>query len=189
MHVMHVIPRCSQSITMWHWSPWDALPSICSVKPVLKWQKRWSCETNSWQRIWDKRTLQTSLTAFKTWAKQANCETIAVHCCLAIYFALLCESLQTPNSFPQTDSFAVLKIELTQKLRFSNLHFVIVWSVSTWCQLGCFHCHACSKKRSPLSERGPEEARAKGGSPEQRKCFRLQVSWCFLMTWSISVLK
>ena len=42
--------------------------------------------------------------------------------------------------------------------------------------LGVHICHACSKKRSPLSERGPEEARAKGGSPEQCKCFRPQVS-------------
>lgn len=142
-----------QSITMWHWSPWDALPSICSVKLVLirrRWQNRWNHTTNErcvvafvasetsehctqhfsankshrFQDLirsrgkWDIKAKQSALLSYK------DLQRLCIFVNLS--FAL------------QTDSI-VLKRSETQKLRFSNLHFVIVWSVSTWCQLGCSH--------------------------------------------------
>lgn len=96
--------------------------------------------------IWDKRTLHTALQCKQVsplsrpdskqrqvrYQSEAECIVVLQRLAKTLH---LCESLLCSSNWLYRPE---KKFE-TQKLRFSNLHFVIVWSVSTWCQLGCPH--------------------------------------------------
>lgn len=138
-----------QSITMWNWSPGDALPSICSVKLVLirrRWQNHWNHTTNehcvvafvasetsehctqhfSANKSHRFQDLKRSKGKWDIKAKQSA---------LLSYKDLQRLCIFVNLSFAlQTDSI-VLKRSETQKLRFSNLHLLRF----SHHRLKCFH--------------------------------------------------